>query len=157
MSKLFILALIIPLSVFGQSSRLPNKAELTGIYTRAIGDFIRAAREKNHASFDTLFFEKGAAGQQNSFPDIQLPQIIEHTHIRLVTAEAGAKSQKERKSRIYINLPAWVDKERAEFIFVVFSNGFEHQYDYHISYRYNKARKEFELVKLELKGPPFDK
>ena len=157
MSRLFILALAIPLSVCGQSVKGPNKAELTSIYTRAIGDFIRAAREKNHASFDTLLFGKGIPAQHSDLLNMQLPQIIEQTFIKLVTPQEGYRMQRERKSRIYINLPAWVDREGAEFIFVVFSNGLMHQYDYHINYKYNKERKEFELVKLEFKGPPFDK
>ncbi len=47
---------------------------------------------------------------------------------------------------------AWVDKENANFLFVVFSNGFAHQYDYSINYKYNIKIREFELKKLEFNG-----
>ena len=51
----------------------------------------------------------------------------------------------------------WVDKERAEFLFYFFSNGFNQQYNYTINYKYNTKLKAFELDKLQFKGPPFDK
>ena len=36
-----------------------------------------------------------------------------------------------------MNLITWVDRYKAEFIFVVFSKGFAHQQDCHITYNYN--------------------
>ncbi|MBP9068431.1 MAG: hypothetical protein KBG47_02920 [Bacteroidia bacterium] len=157
MSKLLLSIFTLPLFVFGQSTYSPTKAELTKIYSQAITDFIKAANKKNKTPFDTLFFAKRKNGQPDDFPDIELPKTLEKTHILLISHQVGEKKQNERKSRIYINLIGWVTKENAEFIFVVFSNGFVHQYDYHINYKYNTKLKQFELAKIQFKGPPFDK
>lgn len=157
MRSLFYLLLLLPFFSLGQKPQFPSKNDLTKIYTRAIADFIKSANKKNKTNFDTLFFGKRKNGQADDFPDIELAKTIENTHIRLITPEEGAKKQNEIKSRIYINLMGWVKTENAEFIFVVFSKGFAHQYDYHLNYTYNKKAKVFELSKLELIGPPFDK
>ena len=125
--------------------------------TQAISDFIKSANKKNKTTFDTLYFGKRKNGEPDDFPDITLPKIIENTSIQLISPEAGAKKQKENNKRVYINLIGWVEKDNIEFIFVVFSNGFAHQYDYHIHYIYNEKLKEFKLTTIEFKGPPFDK
>ncbi len=148
---------MLPLLVFGQSSKFPTKADLTKIYSLAIKDFIKAANKKNAKAFDTLYIAKLKIGHADDFPDIELPMKIENTEVRLITPEAGEKSQKECKSRIYMNIIGWVNKEKAEFLFYVFSNGFEHQYNYTIIYKYTVKHKDFELEKLQFKGPPFDK
>lgn len=135
---------------------LLQKAELTKIYTKAIAEFIRAANKKNETAFDTLYFAKRKNGQPDDFPDIELPGKIENTQIVLVAPEIAEKLQQELKTRVYINLMGWTDKEKAEFIFVVFSNGFDHVYDYSISYMLNTTNKELELEKIQFKGPPFD-
>jgi hypothetical protein len=155
--RLLLITFALPLFAIGQSDKFPTKTDLAKIYSEAIADFIKAANKKNKTGFDTLFIGKRINGQPDDFPDIELPGKIENTQIRLITPELGEKKQKERKSRIYINLFGWVNKEKAEFIFVIFSNGFNHQYDYNINYRYNVNRQEFELEKLEFKGPPFHK
>lgn len=129
MSRLLIFIFSFPLFTFGQSAKFPTKTDQTKIYSQAIADFIKNANKKNKTNFDTLYFGKHKGGQPNDFPDIELPKTIEKTQIRLITPEVGAKKQKENTSHIYINLVAWVNKYRAEFIFVVFSNGFAHQYD----------------------------
>lgn len=157
MKIVFALLLMLSVTLSAQTSKQPSKSELTKIYVQAIGDFIKTANQKNGTSFDTLFFGKGLAGQPGLFPDIQLPTIIENTRVLLVTPETATKIQKEKKSRVYVNLPGWVTKEKAEFIFVVFSNGFEHQYDYYINYKYNAKQKAFEQEKLEFKSAPFEK
>ncbi|MBL7764486.1 MAG: hypothetical protein JNJ58_00195 [Chitinophagaceae bacterium] len=158
MKGLFTLIFLFPFCVFGQSTKIPTKAVLTKTYSQAIADFIKAANKKNKVNFDTLFFGNRKVGDpENDFPDIALPKTIEKTQIRLISPEAGVISQNERKSRIYINMMGWVDQEKADFVFFVFSNGFEHQYDYFINYKYNSKRKEYELVKLKVTVPPFDK
>ena len=156
MSRLLIFIFLVPLVSCGQSTKSQNKADLAKIYSQAIGDFIKAANEKNKTNFDTLFFGKRRNGQPDDFPEIDLPETIENTHIKLISPEVGTTKQKERPSRTYINMAGWVDNETAEFVFFVFSNGFAHQYDYTINYKYNAKRKEFELEKLHFKGPPFD-
>lgn len=157
MSRLLIFIFIFTLYACGQPTKSSAKTDLAKIYSQAIVDFIKAANKKNATIFDTLFIAKRQIGQPDDFPDIELPEKIENTQIILITPELGEKSQKECKTRIYINLVGWVDKEKAEFIFVVFSNGFDHQYDYNINYKYNVKREEFELEKIQFKEPPFDK
>lgn len=134
MKQLLILLILLPLLSISQGKYTPSKAELSKTYTQAITDYIKAVKSKHNISYDTLWFGKNA-DEQNIFPDIVLPESIEGTHIRVISAELGAKKQKEIKSRVYINLIAWVEKEKAEFIFVNFTNGFEHQYDCTINYK----------------------
>lgn len=124
------------------------KAELTKIYTQAIAEFIKGAYKRDKTTFDTLFFGKHVYGQPGDFPDIDLPEIIEHTPVMLVSPEVGQEKQEERKSLIYVNMIGWVDKQQAEFIFIVFSNGAAHQYDYFINFTYNATRKEYELLDI---------
>ncbi len=54
------------------------------------------------------------------------------------------------------NLISWVNQQNVEFIFVVFSNGFHHQYDYNLNYRNNTQRKVFVLDKVKCIEPPFN-
>lgn len=124
-----------------------NNAALTKIYCRAIADYITAVSKQNLLPVDTLFFGKRNNGQPDDFPNIVLPETINNTSIRLVDPAIGEKLQQEKASRIYINLMGWVDTDKAEFIFITFSNGFEHKFDCNIDYKYNLERKEFELVK----------
>ena len=129
-----------------------QKGELTKIYTQAIAEFIKAAYKKDKTTFDTLYFGKHIYGQPDDFPDIELPQTIEKTQIRLVIPEVGQKKQAERKSLVYVNMMGWVDKEKAEFILVVFTNGGEHQYDYFINFSFNTSTNKFELDKIEFEN-----
>lgn len=123
--------------------------QLAGIYTQAIAEFIKVAFKKDKSTYDTLFFGRHVYGQPDDFPDIELPETIENTQVRLITPEAGLKKQQERRSLVYINMMGWVDEEKAEFILVVFSNGGEHQHDYFINFTFNAARKEFELQQIQ--------
>jgi len=126
--------------------------DLTKIYTQAIAEFIKAAYKKDKTTFDTLFFGKHVYGQPDDFPDIVLPQMIENTQIRLISPEEGKIKQAERKSLVYINLIGWVDNDKAEFIFVVFSNGTEHQYDYYMTFTTNNDTHHFVLEKIEFEN-----
>lgn len=157
MRGLIIFIFFLPIFSVGQSAKFPTKSDLTKIYSQAIADFIKDATKSHKANFDTLYFGKRKNGQPDDFPNIELPTTIEKIQVRLISPEAGKIKQKERKSRIYINMIGWVDKENADFMFYVFSNGFDHQYNYTINYKYNTKLKRFELDKLEFKGPPFDK
>lgn len=126
--------------------------KLTKIYTQAIAEFIKADCQKNKTTFDTLYFGKHIYQQQDDFPDIILPEIIENTHIRLVAPDVGQKLQTERKSLIYVNMMGWVDNKKAEFILVVFKNGGQHQYDYFINFIYNSSSHNFELDTIEFEN-----
>lgn len=129
-----------------------KKDELTKIYTQAIEEFIKVAYKKDKTKFDSLYFGKHIYGQPDDFPDIEIPTKIENTQIRLVTPEVGKKKQAEKKSLVYVNMIGWVNKEKAEFIFVVFTNGAEHQYDYIINFSFNTSTNKFELDKIEFEN-----
>lgn len=122
-----------------------QKVDLTKIYSQAIGDYIRFVKMEHNLTFDTLFFGKREFGQADDFPDIELPNRIENTNIKLISPELGKKIQLERKSSFYINLIGWVNSDNAEFIFVTFSNGFVHQFDCFINYNYNTTKQAFEV------------
>ena len=128
----------------GDSLVLPL-SELTKIYVQSIADFIKAANKNHVIKFDTLYFGKHVYGQPDDFPDIELPETIEHTQIRLVTPEAGAQKQKENKSSFFINLMGWADYKKAEFIFVTFSSHNAHQFDYYLNYNYDLKSRTFKL------------
>lgn len=153
----FAIFLVLPFLALGQSKKQLTKKELTSVYALAIGDFIKEANKKNKKAFDTLYFGKRKNNQPDDFPDIILPNVIENTVIKLITPEQGTKSQNEKQSRIYINLVGWAEKDNAQFVFFVFSNGFEHQYNYNLNYEYNTGKKNFELINYKLQEPPFDK
>jgi len=146
--------------VFTTTDKMPDttdrhagqKDALKKIYSIAIAEFIRAAFKNDRTTFDTLYFGKHVYGQPDDFPDIELPDVIEKTHIRLVTPEAGQKKQLENKSLVYVNMMGWVDVEKAEFIFVVFLNGAEHQYDYQVDFAYNTASREYNVEKIEFEN-----
>jgi hypothetical protein len=123
--------------------------DLTEIYTQAIDEFINAAKIHSKITYDTLYFGKRNYGLKDDFPDIVLPSTIENTHIRLIAPEMGMKWQKERKSLVYINMIGWVEKEEAEFLMVVFSNGAQHQYDYHIHFTYDDALRQYKLDNIQ--------
>ncbi|MBP9195909.1 MAG: hypothetical protein KBF57_14590 [Saprospiraceae bacterium] len=124
-------------------------SELQHLYIKAIAEFIKAAYQLDKPSFDTLFFGKHVYGQEDDFPDIELPNMIENTSIRLISPELGQKKQQEQKSMVYINLMAWLEKNKAEFLFVVFSNGSEHQYDISLNFTKNTQTQNYDLDKIE--------
>lgn len=128
------------------------KDELTKIYIQAIVEFIKAVNKKDKTTFDTLYFGRRDYGQPDDFPDIELPHTIENTQIRLVAPDVGQKKQTEQKSLVYVNLIAWVDSKSAEFVFVVFTNGGEHQYDYFINFISNNTTNQYDLDKIEFEN-----
>lgn len=134
--------------VLPSDSSVVPKSELTKIYAQSIADYIVAVRADYSIKFDTLFLGNHRYGQPDDFPDIDLPETIENTQIRLVTPEFGAQKQKDNKSSFLINLMGWVTYEKAEFIFVTFSNNNEHQFDYYSDYTYNIESREFKLDKI---------
>lgn len=118
---------------------------LQNIYSRAISDYITEVNQQNIMVLDTLFFGKRNNGQPDDFPDIALPETIKNVNIQLIDPELGKKLQREKKSRVYINLVGWVEDQQSDFIFVTFSNGFEHKFDYHVEYQYNPEQKDYNI------------
>lgn len=129
-----------------------QKAELAKRYEQAMGDFIRGVHKEYKISFDTLYFGKRQFGQEDDFPDISLPSIIENTPIQLISPEQGKQKQETNKSSFYINLIGWVDSDKANFIFVAFSNGMAHQFDGYLDYQYDAAKQGFVLVKTRFEN-----
>lgn len=82
-------------------------------------------------------------GKVPIFPDIELPIDIKNTKIKLISPEQGEDNQKKNTSSFYINLFASTNSNNAEFIFVTFSNGFDHQFDCFINYNYDADDKIF--------------
>jgi hypothetical protein len=134
-----------------------QKSELTKVYIQAIAEFVKAEYKKDKPKFDTLFFWKHVYGQSDDFPDIELPKIIENTHVKLVSPETKVKKEGEHKSLVFINMIGWVNKVKAEFILVVFTHGGEHLYDYTINFNYNFTQKEFVLNKIEFEDYLYSK
>lgn len=132
-------------NTYSRAGTTASKDELTKIYAQSIADYIKAVSKEYKINFDTLFFGKHVYGQPDDFPDIELPEVIEDTQIRLLTPEAGMQKQKESKSSFYINLVGFVEDEKAEFIFITFSNGYAHQFDCFIQYTYHTELKAYML------------
>lgn len=133
------------------------KGELTKVYVQAITDYIRLVNKEYNLSFDTLYFGKRKFGQDDDFPDIELPAIIEKTNIKLISPEQGNQLQNERHSSFYINLIGHVNSNENEFIFVAFSEGFAHQFDCFINYNYNTQKQLFEISNFEFKNYRYKK
>ncbi len=119
--------------------------KLREIYIQAISDYLHAVNNHFNLVYDTLFFGKHVYGQEDDFPDIELPSEINQTVIKLVDPELGAQLQDEKMSRVYINLVGFADSTKAEFIFVTFSNGMNHQFDCFINYTNQQKLEGFKL------------
>jgi hypothetical protein len=129
-----------------------NKAVLTSIFIKAIKDFIDVIRKKDKTSFDTLFFGNRKFGQPDDFPDIKFPENINGANIILLSIPKAHSDIKKlyKKNSPMINLMGWVDKVKAEFVFVTFFPEFNHQYDCYINYVFNSTKKEYEIEKLTI-------
>lgn len=139
-------------------SNQKNKIVLTSMYVRAIQDYIDAIDQKDKTVFDTLFFIKRENGQPDDFPSIQLPPSIKQTKLFLLSQlQADNHKQLYCKSSPCINLIGWVEKNKSEFIFVTFYPEYNHQYDCYISYKFNSAKKDYDLEKLTIEVIIHDK
>lgn len=155
MKKIACLILILIVSTFhlwSQTSEL-SSAEETSIYSQAIADYIKAMRKDGKLRTDTLYFGKDVAGSALPFAGLKLPSKIEGVAVCFISSKEGEKSQKEIPQRLYVNLVSWVNRDKAEFMFVAFSNGFEHQFDYSINYLYVPSKKNFILSSSRLIDP----
>jgi hypothetical protein len=91
-------------------------------YTRAIADYIAlVARDSDAISIpDTLYI-----GRHADFPNIELPERIGHTTVRLVTPEA-AEALRGGEHFAYLNIFGWFTSGEAEFKVVRFRHGMRH-------------------------------
>lgn len=150
--SLFLLTLLL-FCLSAKAQKATGKAWLAQQYTQAIADFIEAANRRNNASFDTVFILNRQNNQPDDFPDITLPARIANTPVRLTSPTTGAAQLAEHRKRTYINLIGWTGSKHTEFIFVVFTNGFSHQYDCRITYSCNASAKTCVQKSLEFKLP----
>ncbi len=91
-------------------------------YSRAIADYIDLGAEDSGTTPipDTLYI-----GRHADFPDIELPERIAHTTIRLITPEA-AEGLREGEHFAYLNIFGWFSPGEAEFKLVRFRQGMRH-------------------------------
>ncbi len=136
----------------GQTTASGKHNDLRDLYVKAIGDFIQAAKVVPTVVIDTLYFGRQHNGTEGDFPEIDLPRTIAGKEIRLVEPEQSKAIMAERPNRVYVNLVGWEDAQTANFIFVVFSNGFAHQYDYKVEYRYDGPSKQYLISKEKIKN-----
>ncbi|MEZ4920505.1 MAG: hypothetical protein R2792_15495 [Saprospiraceae bacterium] len=119
--------------------------DLQQLYTQAIADYIREVDSAYGLRFDTLYFGKHVFGQADDFPDIELPGHIAGTPVLLVSPEEGERIQREREAAFYVNLFGRTGSDRPDFLFVLFSKGFVHQFDVFIQYSRAPNTNEFVL------------
>lgn len=151
MWKYTYVLLFIPLLTFCRSAAQQTPSDEAAIYAQAVKDYILAAESRNNIAFDTLFIAKRKNGQPDDFPDITLPEIIQNTHIILIEPERYEKRVKTNKTGNYLNMMGWVNEKKAEFVFVLFKNGFVPAFTCSSEYSYNKKEKRFLMKKLEFK------
>jgi hypothetical protein len=124
-----------------------GKAELSKIYSTAIGQYLREVSSNEKSAPDTLYLNDRKNGQEDDFPDIVLPKSIAGTRIIVLKPdEAKARQKNFKKSSPLVNLMGWVEKEKAEFIFVTFYPGYSHRYDWYINYNFNHKTNAYELM-----------
>lgn len=136
-----------------------DKAVMTNTYINAIQDYIEAIHRKDKTSFDTLYLANRKLGGPDDFPDIELPKQIDGVEIILLSFGAAhtEKINQYKKTSPIINLMGWVDKKKAEFIFVTFYPEFNHKYDCYINYDFNSTKNSYDLKKLTIEVLTVDK
>lgn len=129
-------SVIIKDSIRKESYKRDSLNLLRATYVQAINDFIQSVTSKDNIKFDTLFVADRKSGLPDDFPDIELPEIISNTPVKLLNyAQAHANYKDRFKSESpLINIMGWVEPDSAEFILVVFHPEFKHRYDYYIQY-----------------------
>ena len=126
-----------------------GRERVAGMYAQAIEDFVVRARQEYGVRWDTLTFGKHAFGEPGDFPDIELPDRIAGTAIRLVSMQEAEAIQRAQPASWYVNLIGPVHKGGAKFIFVVFSRGFAHQFDGFLDYAATADGYRLEQVRFE--------
>ena len=118
---------------------------LAKIYCQAISDFLTNIKASTSSRFDTLYIGKRKFGQEDDFPEIDLPVRINGTKIVLLEVEEANTTYRSKYTEHspYINLLGWINKEAAEFMFVCFYPEFSHQMDVRIQYSAEPAETQY--------------
>ena len=105
-------------------------------------------QKEKQTRFDTLFINK-----HPEFPDLQLPSTIQNTAIVIIDPELVNTKMSYKKTIALVNLIGWINKKDSEFIFVLFSHGYRHEYDAHLYFNYETKSKSYRLQKLSFEDP----
>jgi hypothetical protein len=92
-------------------------------YSTLLAGYIRERRERDRPVPDTLY-----VGRHPDFPRIELPESLEHTHIRVIAPEK-AEMLKSDPRFLYLNIFGWVNGKSAEFQVVTFEQDLRHRPD----------------------------
>ena len=127
----------------------PFEEVVAGIYAQAIEDFVVQVRQEYGLRWDTLTFGKLDFEGADEFPDIELPDRLGGTVIRLVSMQEADAIRRAHPTSWHVNLIGTVRPADAEFIFVVFSRGFAHQFDGFLDYAATAEGYRLEQVRFE--------
>jgi hypothetical protein len=145
------------METIAQTDAKPDNKELQTLYTQALNDFITDAQQRLKTEYDTLYIGKRKNDLPDDFPEIALPSKIGKTVILLISPEEGEIRQKAIRSRYYINMFGWTEKKKAEFLLYIFTNEFEHKYNYKLIYEREKKSERFALKRLIFNVPESEK
>jgi len=116
------------------------------LYIQAIEDYLRQVKIKYRSTPDTLFIIKRIHGKSDDFPNIDIPEKLLYTRIIVWSEERVRKAMEESSRRKCLNMMGWIEeKKSSEFIFVLFSNGYQHMYDCTLRYVYNRNKRKYLL------------
>lgn len=113
------------------------------LYTQAISDFVQTLKHQNAFLPDTIYFLKNI-----QFPDIVLPTKVQHHCIKLVENKEYDVILKKSPNSFSVNLMGFVNQNDAEFIFVGFRPGYQHQFDVFLEYKRNNSQNSYSLDQI---------
>jgi hypothetical protein len=127
------------------------KSDQEKYYTQALNDYIIEIKKQKLVFSDTLFIANRKNGQADDFPEINLPEELNGFKLVLIDPDKAQVLQMKNRANVYINLVGWIEKTKAEFMFVTFSNGFEHQFDIQLNYTIDSVHHTMKLLLSNLK------
>ncbi len=144
----FLLVMSVSCTTQVDKQKLIPEKEQEKYYTQALNDYIIEIKKQKLVLSDTLFIADRKNGQADDFPEISLPKELNGFKLVLIDLDKAKVLQEENRTNIYINLVGWIEKNKAEFIFVTFSNGFEHQFDIKLNYTIDTVHHSMKLINL---------
>lgn len=93
------------------------------VYRSAIGEYIAAMAKRDGSFPDTLYLNR-----HENFPDIELPTIIEDTHVRVLSAAEGERL-KGGEHFVCLNVLSWFSDSSVEFHLINFQQDWRHRPD----------------------------
>jgi hypothetical protein len=152
-----VILIIIAIGVFSIQSYPEKQSKgysLTTIYTQAITAYLKAVKETDKLSIDTLFVGPMDKDVDENISEIELPKEILKTKISKLTQEEGDRKVMYRKTFVFTNIIGIIPKERAEFMFITFivekgpvKAAWFPKHNSHFDFNYDAKKKEFVLEK----------